>query len=154
MNAKGGGTRIASSWSVAFPPAQGRWRTRRALTVLEVTLALLILSFAVGGLLQILTLAASQRRSTEIRRLALAELANQAEVIALTPWDELTSEKLAARLPSADLLAAAPSAKLSITASNEAGLPAAKRIHISATWATPAGESAQPVQLTVWRHQP
>ena len=127
---------------------------RRALTVLEVTLALLILSFAVVGLLQILTLAASQRRSTEVRRLAVEELANQAEAIALAPWEVLTAEKLAARQPSAELLAAAPSVKLSITASDEAGLPAAKRIQLSAVWTTPAGESAQPVKLTVWRHQP
>ena len=71
-------------------------------------MALLILSFAVGGLLQILTLAASQRRATEIRRLALEEVANQAEAIALVPWEELTAEKLAARRPTAELLAAAP----------------------------------------------
>jgi hypothetical protein len=127
---------------------------RRGLTVIEVTMALLVLSFAVGGLLQILSLAASQRRATEIRRLAVEEVANQAEAIALVPWEELTAEKLAARRPAAGLIAAAPSATLNISTSDEAVPPAAKRIHISAAWTTPAGEPAQSVQLTLWRHQP
>lgn len=128
--------------------------TRRGLSILEVTMALLILSFAVAGLLQILTVAASQRRATEIRRLALEEIANQAEQIALVPWEELTAEKLATRQASADLLAAAPSAELTVTAGEDAGPPNAKRVHIAVAWTTPAGESPQPVQLTIWRHQP
>jgi len=127
---------------------------KRGLSVLEATMSLLILSFAVAGLLQILTVAASQRRATEIRRLALADLANQAEQIALLSWDELTAEKLAIRQPSAELLAAAPAARLNIAVNDETGAPAAKRIHLTADWTTPAGQSVQPVELTVWRHQP
>ncbi len=126
--------------------------TRRGLSIVEVTMALLILSVAVAGLLKILTVAASQRRATENRRLALEEIANQAEQIALLPWEELTAEKLAARQPSADLLAAARSAQLTLTASEDAGPPAAKRIRIAVSWTTPTGESAEPVQLTIWRH--
>jgi Tfp pilus assembly protein PilV len=125
---------------------------RRGISVLEATMALLILSFAIAGLLQILTVAAGQRRATEIRRLALEDVANQAEQLALLSWDELTAEKLAARQPSAELLAAAPAAQLAISVKEEAGPPAAKRIHLKATWTTPAGQSAGPVQLTVWRH--
>jgi hypothetical protein len=117
-------------------------------------MALLILSFAVGGLLQILAIAASQRRTTEVRRLALQEVANQAEHIALLPWGELTDDQLAGRKPSDELLAAAPTATLKVTQVEEAGPPAARRIRLAVEWTTPAGDTAQPVQLTVWRHQP
>jgi Tfp pilus assembly protein PilV len=129
-------------------------RHRRGLSIIEATMALLILSFAVGGLVQILAVAASQRRATEIRRLALADVANQAEQIALLSWDELTAEKLIAAQPSAELAAAAPSASLKLTVQDEAGPSAAKRIHISATWTTADGQPVEPVELTLWRHQP
>jgi hypothetical protein len=113
-----------------------------------------VLSFAVGGLLQILSLAAAQRRTGEVRRLALAEIANQAEQIALVPWDELTAEKLAARQPSEALREISPSAQLAVTISDEAGPPAARRVFLSVQWMTPAGDGVKPVELAIWRHQP
>jgi len=139
-------------------PSRGRGNAprlpSRGISVLEVSMALLVISFAVGGLLQILTIAASQRRATEVRRLALEEVANQAEQITLIPWDELTVGRLGALKPGEQLLAAAPSARLAATQIAEAGPPVAKRIHLEVQWTTPAGDSVQPVQLTVWRHQP
>jgi len=117
-------------------------------------MALLILSFAVGGLVQILAVAASQRRTSEVRRLALQEVANQAEHIALLPWGELTDERLAGRKPSDELLAAAPTATLTVTRIEEAGPPVARRIRLAVQWTTPAGDAVEPVQLTVWKHQP
>lgn len=127
---------------------------RHGVSVIEVSMALLILSFAVGGLLQILAVAASQRRTSEVRRLALQEVANQAEHIVLLPWGELTGDKLAERKPSDELLAAAPTSTLKVTQVEEAGPPTAKRIHLAVQWTTPAGDTVQPVQLNVWRHQP
>jgi Tfp pilus assembly protein PilV len=132
----------------------GRIAARRGLSVLEATMSLLILSFAIGGLLEILSVAAGQRRATEVRRLALQEVANHAEQIALLPWTELTADKLAALQPSAELLAAAPSGQLAVTVADDAGPPAARQIRLTVTWTTPSGEAARPVQLTVWRHQP
>jgi hypothetical protein len=126
----------------------------RGISVLEVSMALLILCFAVGGLLQILTIAASQRRTTEVRRLALAEIANQAEQIALIPWGELTEGRLQSLQPSEQLLGAASNARLTVTQIAEAGPPVAKRIHLEVQWTSPAGDPVQPVLLTVWRHQP
>jgi Tfp pilus assembly protein PilV len=117
-------------------------------------MALLILSFAVGGLLQILAVAASQRRTSEVRRLALQEVANQAEHIALLPWGELTDEQFAGRKPSDELLAAAPMATLTVTRSEEAGPPVAARIYLAVQWTTPAGDVVEPVELTMWRYQP
>jgi hypothetical protein len=104
--------------------------------------------------MQVLSLAAAQRRTSEVRRLALAEVANQAEQLALVPWDELTAEKLAARQPSDALLDVAPTATLTVTPSDEAGPPAAKRVFLSVQWTTPAGDWVRPVELAIWRHKP
>ena len=140
-----------------FPrhPTPDARRPRRGLTILEVSISLIVLSFAVGGLLQILSLAAAQRRTSEVRRLALLEVANQAEQIALVPWEELTAEKLAARQPSEALRETVPSAKLAVTISDEPGPPSAKRVLLSIQWTTPAGDvGVKPVELAIWRHQP
>ena len=127
---------------------------RRGISVLEATTALLILTFAVGGLLQILTVSAAQRRASEQRRLALQEVANQAERIALLTWDETTQERLGQLKPGTELAAAAPSATLNAKLTADDGSPAAKRIRIEISWLTPAGQSVEPVALTVWKHQP
>jgi Tfp pilus assembly protein PilV len=127
---------------------------RLGMSVLEMSMALLILTFAIGGLVQILTMAASHRRTTEVRRLAVQELANQAEHIALLSWDQLTPEKLAERKVANSLIAAAPSAKLSVALVDDAGPPIAKRIQLEVTWNAPDGDPVEPVRLAVWRHQP
>src|SRR5262245_51696103 len=127
---------------------------RRGISVLEMSLALLIVTFAIGGLLQILTLAAGHRRTTEVRRLAVQVLANQAEQISLLAWDQLTPEKLAERKASDALLEAAPSARLKVTVAEETGPPVAKHVHLEVSWNSPDGDAVEPVRLTIWRHQP
>jgi hypothetical protein len=127
---------------------------RRGMSVFEVSMALLIVSVAVGGLIQMLTTAAGYRRTSEVRRLATQELANQAEQIALLSWDQLTPEKLAERKVAEPLLVAAPSARLSVALADDAGPPIAKRIQLELTWNAPDGDPVEPVRLTVWRHAP
>ena len=138
------------TWHAQLASAGSR---RSGLTVLEVTLALLILTVAVTTLAQLLSTAAAQRRRSEQRRLALQEVANQAESIALFSWDELTAEKLAALKPSDNLLAAAPTATITAAIADEAGPPANKRVRIEVHWATAAGDAVEPVGLTVWKHR-
>ena len=128
-------------------------RRRRGLTVLEVTLALLVLTVAITGLAQLLATAAAHRRTSDQRRLALQEVANQAERIALWPYDELTAEKLEGLAPSDDLLAATPAAVLTATVTDEAGPPASKRVRLEVHWTNSAGAHVEPVGLTVWKHR-
>jgi hypothetical protein len=129
-------------------------RQRYAISVLEVTLALMVLTVAVTALAQLLTTAAAHRRSSEQRRIALQEVANQAERIALWAWDEVTAEKLAALQPTESLLAALPAAKLQATLAEEAGPPASRRVRIEVHWANSAGIEVEPAGLTIWKHQP
>lgn len=128
-------------------------RRRRGISVLEVTLALLVLGVAITGLLQLIATAAAQRRVSETRRLAAQEVANQAERVALLSWDELTAERLAAVQPSELLLASVPSAKLQATVTAEAGPPEAKRVRIEVQWTDATGQSPAPIGLTVWKHR-
>jgi hypothetical protein len=123
------------------------------MSVLEVTLALLVLGVAITGLVQLIATAAAQRHVSETRRLAAQEVANQAERIALQSWDDLTAERLAAVKPSELLLATVPSAKLQATVAAEAGPPEAKRVRIEVQWTDASGQSPAPIGLTVWKHR-
>jgi Tfp pilus assembly protein PilV len=125
--------------------------TRRGTTLIEVTVALLVLSAAMLALVQMLSLATQQRRLTEVRRIALEEVANQAERVAALPWDRVTADKLTNWEPSAALLTAIPHAKCQIAVSDEAGLPAARRVHLEIAWTGADGQPALPVGLTVWK---
>jgi hypothetical protein len=130
-----------------------RRRARRGISVLEVTAALVILAFAMTGLAHMLSLGAAHRRTSETRRLAQEEVANQAERIALLAWDETTAEKLQSLPISDELTTFVPSAKLSVALAEEAGPPVARRIEIGVAW-TAADGVAEPIRLTVWKHQP
>ncbi len=124
---------------------------RAAFTVTEVSVALAITSAALLGLAQMVSLAASQRRSSEVRRLAREDVANLAERLALAAFDELTEAKLAKLELSSELLAAAPQAKLSATVLEQAGPPASKRIRLQVSWTSAVGQATLPVGLTIWR---
>lgn len=124
---------------------------RRGISVLEVTLALMILTVSITGLVQLLATAAGQRRTSETRRLAAQEVANQAERIALLTWDELTTDRLAALRPSELLTAAVPSASLRTAVETEAGPPESKRVRIEIQWTDPSGQTVEPIGLTIWQ---
>jgi prepilin-type N-terminal cleavage/methylation domain-containing protein len=128
--------------------------SRRGMTVLEMSIALLILTVALGGVLQLVSTAAKQRRTGEERRLALQELANQAERVAILPWDELTEAKLATLKPSAECEAANPTATIAATLAEDDGPPAAKRIRIEVAWTNAVGQQVDPLGVTLWRYAP
>jgi prepilin-type N-terminal cleavage/methylation domain-containing protein len=138
-------------WDVADRRGEG---LRRGMTLLECTVALVILSLAMLGLVQLLAAASGQRRLTEARRMAMQEVANQAERIAAMPWDAAAPDKLTGWSPSQDLAAAIPGATCRAQATDETGPPAARRIRLEVGWSDPAGRSQQPVVLTVWKFQP
>ena len=125
--------------------------TRRGTTLIEATVALMVLSAAMLALVQMLSLATQQRRLTEVRRIALEEVANQAERVAALPWQGAAADQLKTWEPSAALLAAIPQAKCQIAVSEEAGPPAARRVHLEITWTDADGQPALPVGLTVWK---
>jgi prepilin-type N-terminal cleavage/methylation domain-containing protein len=127
-------------------------KSRRGMTLIELTISLVILGAAMAALVQLVALAARQRRSMAIERACVQEVANQAERIALLPWDDTAAGKLTAWQPSEDLAAILPAAQCTIAVSDEPGAPQARRIRLEIAWTGPAGVPAGPVSLTVWRH--
>lgn len=123
-------------------------------TLLECMVALVVLSLAMLGLVQLVVAASQQRRLTDARSIAVQEVANQAERIAALPWDAAAPGKLTGWEPSADLVAALPSAVCRVHVAEEPGPPTGVRIRLEVVWSDVAGREQQPVRLTVWKYQP
>jgi Tfp pilus assembly protein PilV len=132
---------------------KNRLPRRKATTLLECTVALLVLSVAMMGVAQLVVTASHQRRQSVARKLALQEIANQAERVAAMSWDEAAPDKLTRWEPSADLLAPLPDASCRVIVEDEAGPPAARRIRLEVVWSDPAGHEQQPVGVTLWKYQ-
>ena len=120
------------------------------MTVLELTVALFILTTAMVAIVQLVATTATQRRAIEQRRIALQEIANQAERIALLPWDDTAPEKLTNWQPSADLTAVLPRAACSVLVASEPGSPSSRRIRLQLTWPNAAGQPLES-SLTIWK---
>jgi Tfp pilus assembly protein PilV len=129
-------------------------KPQRGVTFVEVAVAVVVLSAAMVALAQLVTMAARQRRTSEHRRLALQEVANQAEHIALLNWNETAPDGLTTWQASADLLATLPGAVCRATVTDETGPPTSRRIRLTVTWTNAAGQQVEPLELTVWKFQP
>jgi hypothetical protein len=125
---------------------------RRGLTLLEVGVALVVLSAAMMALVQLVGVAARQRRAADQRLVALQEVANEAERLAVAPWNDLATEKLTIWQPSAELSELLPAADCRVNIREEAGPPAARRIELCVAWTNAVGEQVAPVELTLWRY--
>lgn len=127
---------------------------RRGVTILEALLALAVLSLTFGLLAQFLAATAQQKRIGEQRRLALQESANALEQVAALSWEDLTTEKLAAVVPSPALTGAIPHAELKLQVQAEAGPPEAKRVRVEVSWPNAAGVTGEPIGLTAFFYPP
>jgi Tfp pilus assembly protein PilV len=124
---------------------------RRGMTIAELMVALFIMTTAMVAIVQLLAAAAGQRRTIEQRRLALAEVANEAERVALITWDESAPDKLTTWQPSAELKAALPQATCTAEVTEESGPPAARRIRLSVTWPNSVGQTGEPIAVSLWK---
>src|SRR6266436_5803602 len=103
---------------------QQRRNMRRGMTLFELTVALFILTTAMLAIVQLMAATANQRRSVDQRRVALQEVANQAERVALLSWEQTAPERLTTWEPSADLTKALPQANCAAQVSEEMEAPA------------------------------
>src|SRR5438552_759514 len=124
---------------------------RRGMTIAELMVALLIMTTAMVAIVQLLAVTGGQRRTIEQRRIALQEVANQAERVALLLWDETEPDKLTTWQASADLTAALPQASCTAEVNEEAGPPKLRRIRLFVTWPDAAGQGREPVAVTIWK---
>ena len=119
--------------------------------MVETAVALVVLAAAMVALAQLVTLAGRQRRQSEERRIALQEVANQAEQLALLRWEDVAADKLRTWQASPELAAAIPHAACQISVSEEPGSPAGQRIQLRVAWTNAAGQEVEPAELTIWK---
>jgi prepilin-type N-terminal cleavage/methylation domain-containing protein len=123
---------------------------RRGMTLLELVVAAALLGTVMVVCLQMLAATTHQRKVADQRQLALLEVENAMERLAVRPWNDLTPQTPAAqlspavrgRLPGADL-------KVEVTASAAESL--AKRIAVSLRWKDDSGQFTKPVTIVTWR---
>lgn len=118
----------------------------------ECVLALGAIMVAAVLLAQLMATAAFQRRLAEQRRLALQEVSNRLERVALLPWDRLKADEIEALPLCGPVQRALPDPKLTATVTDEqAGTVAARRIDVQLVWHNAAGMAVEPVTLSAWR---
>ena len=127
---------------------------RRGMTLTECVVALGVLSIAMVAVVQLLGTMASQRRAAEQRRVALQELANQAESLAAAPWEELDPATLTRWQASPELAAALPTASCRIEIKEIDEELLTRQVRLQVDWKNSSGQTVKPVELTIWRYQP
>jgi hypothetical protein len=114
--------------------------------------AIVIAGVALASVVQVLTLAAAQRRVGTQRAVAAQEAGNLMEELMSRPWEELTAERVADVALSARCLRYVPEARLRIDVTEEEQTAVPRRIDIRIDWPQPAGQAGRPVRLVAWRY--
>ena len=134
--------------SLQIRPRRNR---RRAFTIMELTVSLLVVATALAAAAQLLALAARHGLATERRALAAQEAANLMERIASRPFDEVTTEWVESLTLSEEARRRLPQPQLQIEIAAETeGLPG-KRVLVEIQWRDRSGERSAPVRLAAWR---
>lgn len=123
---------------------------RRGTSLIELTVAVLLLGVVFALLGPAFAWIRRERRLSQDRQAATIELANQAELLSLRPYDEVTTESLATLAVSEAAQAALPGAKLTTRVSEEAD-PVARRVTLSLSWSEDGVRPLPPLELVVWR---
>jgi hypothetical protein len=125
-------------------------RNRRGFTLLEVTVAGVLLGTVMAVSVPTLGWIVQQRRASLQRQEAIAEVANIMERITLGPWEQITTENVETIKLAGETGRQLPGAKLRIGVEKEPATPDAKRIAIELAWKNRAGRNDAPVRLTAW----
>jgi hypothetical protein len=130
---------------------------RRGLTVMEATVALVILASAIAVGARTMATSAVQRRAAAQRSAAALEAANVLERVMAGDFDTLAegNEKPALSDSAAKIL---PAAELKILVDEPqtvegADALEARRVTVELRWKNSAGLWAAPVRLSAWRHR-
>ena len=128
---------------------------RRGVTLFELMVALVVMTTAMMAIVQLLAMVASQRRMIEQRRAALTEVANQAERIALLPWNTVQSKVEAAAWEfSAESRTALPQGTATMEIQEETEPAKARRGRRRVRSPNSVGQMIELADLTVWKFAP
>jgi hypothetical protein len=127
---------------------------RRGLSLFELIVALLVLITAMTTIVQLLGVAASQRRTIEQRRSALSEVTNQAERIALLPWEAVSAGDLKSWEFSDESKRVLPHGMATMEVEDEDEPVRGRRIRLIVRSPNAAGQVVDLADLTVWKFAP
>ncbi len=126
----------------------------RGITLVEVVASAALLTILLAVLAHVLTIVAMQRRSGNRRLLAVEEVANVMERIALRQYDELQEEQPPKVPLSDEAQRSLPGAALTIEVSPEGTRPPlGRRVTVQLTWENRSGQTNRPVRLSAWRYR-
>lgn len=122
----------------------------RGFTLLEVSVAGVLLVLLMAVAVQMLGWLASERQAADRRQWAMQEAANVMERLSAQPWERLTSEHAAAIELTAAARQLLPEAQLDVKVIDESEQPDAKRLVIAVRWQRRPGQPVAQVALTSW----
>lgn len=137
-----------------FPSRRRRVRASRGgYSLIELTIASLLLGTAMGLIAPSLIWVARERRAAERRQEALQEVQNILERLTSQPWEAVTPELARETRLDERVSEQLPEARLSVDVTQTADDPDARRISVELQWLSGPGRNAAPVRLTAWIHR-
>jgi type II secretory pathway pseudopilin PulG len=126
---------------------------RRAITLIETMVTMVVLGAAILALAQLVAQISVQRVFAEREALAGGEVANQMERVFALPWEELNERSVTEMQLSAACLQRLPGSELTIAVGTPGGEPVRRKIHVQVTWPDSSGRFRRQASLTAWRYQ-
>jgi len=126
---------------------------RHGLTLLELTVAMVILGALMSLCLKWVVATGGQQREAEWREAALREAANAMERLAAQSWEELSAERAAKVALSEEARQALPGGSLAVQVTQPAGEPESKEIAVTVRWRPRPETPEAQVRLVGWRYR-
>jgi hypothetical protein len=124
---------------------------RHGILLVELTVAVTLLAVAIAVWVEVLAVAASQRRAAAERQLATQEAGNLMERLAAMPWADLRPESVPS-LPLSPEGKRLPGVQSAIELTRVDGPPKAVRLVVSLRWEDRNGRLLPPLRLVAWRY--
>ncbi len=124
---------------------------RRGFTILELTVAMIILGALMSLCLKWVAATGGQQREARWRQAALCEAANVMERLAAQTWEELSPERMAKASLSEEARQALPGGAVAVQVAQPPGDPEAKEIAVTVRWRSRADTPEARLRLVAWK---
>jgi hypothetical protein len=127
---------------------------RGGFSVVEMSVALVVLAAAMLALVQTVAVVGRQRQLAERMALATQETGNLMERLHTWAWDDLTPERAAALRLSDACRDRLPDPQLKVSVEPAGEVPRGKQVHIELDWRESHGGRSLTIRRTAWRYEP